>query len=195
MGGTFDPIHIGHLILAEQAVEQLGLDTVLFVTAADPPHKPGQVKTPAEHRFEMARLALEGNERFECSRLELDRPGPSYTVETIRQVLGSYPAETSVYLLLGADEAAQLMTWREPRAIAELAIVVVANRPSSCVADAVASLPEDVARSVVPLEMPGVDISSTDIRERVRSGRSIRYLVPESVRYYILRNSIYRGLE
>ncbi|MCE5198847.1 MAG: nicotinate-nucleotide adenylyltransferase [Armatimonadota bacterium] len=193
MGGTFDPIHYGHLILAEQAREQFKLDTVLFITAADPPHKTGQEVTPVLYRHQMACLAVKDNGRFECSTLEIERSGPSYTIDTLKQIKGLYNGQADVYLLVGADEAASFMSWRDPYGIQELATVVVANRPGQEVADVIKSLPEDFARCVAPLEMPGVDISSTDLRERVRSGRSIKYLVPELVENYILKTGLYRG--
>ena len=190
MGGTFDPIHCGHLILAEQAREALGLDKVLFVTAADPPHKPGQVATAARNRHEMACLAVESNDCFACSTVEIDRPGPSYTIDTVRQIMGIYDG-VRVYLLVGADEARNLMTWRDPVGIQKLATIVVANRPGYPVADSLEALPEDFAKSIRPLEMPGVDISSTDIRARVRSRRSIKYLVPKAVENYIVKHALY----
>lgn len=191
MGGTFDPIHIGHLILAEQAVEALRLDKVLFVTAADPPHKPGQVAAKAADRYNMVGLAVHGNGRFECSTLELDRPGPSYTIDTIRQILGLYDDGACVYLLVGADEARDLMTWRDPYGIQDLATIVVANRPGCPVSEALESLPEDFATKITPLEMPGVDVSSTDLRERIAAGRSIRYLTSEPVERYIMDKGLY----
>ena len=190
MGGTFDPIHCGHLILAEQARETLALDRVLFVTAADPPHKPGQVVTPARNRHEMACLAVEGNEHFECSTIEIERPGPSYTIDTVKQIMGIYDG-VRVYLLVGADEARDLMSWRDPHGIRNLATIVVANRPGYPVAESLEALPADFAESIIALEMPGVDISSTDIRARARSRRSIRYLVPEAVENYIAEHSLY----
>lgn len=193
MGGTFDPIHFGHLILAEQAWEQLGLDRVLFVTAASPPHKAGIAITDVAHRCEMTRLAVEGNDHFECSSIEIDRPGPSYTIDTIRQILGLYGSGACVYLLVGADEARDFMKWRDPYGIRELADIVVANRPGYPASGTLEALPADFAARVTPLEMPGVDISSTDLRERVRTGRSIRYLVPDKVGTYILEKGLYRG--
>jgi nicotinate-nucleotide adenylyltransferase len=193
MGGTFDPIHVGHLILAEQARERFELEKVLFVTAADPPHKPGQVVAPAEDRFSMVRLAVEGNEAFESSRLEIDRPGPSYTIDTVKQVIGLHGASASVYLLVGADEARDFMSWRDPYGIQALATVVVANRPGYPVSKTLELLPEDFARNVAPLEIPGVDVSSTDLRERVRRGESIRYLTPDAVRDYIEKRNLYGG--
>ncbi|MHB9035175.1 MAG: nicotinate-nucleotide adenylyltransferase [Armatimonadota bacterium] len=193
MGGTFDPIHVGHLILAEQAREKFGLDRVLFITAADPPHKTNNEITQVLHRHQMACLAVEGNSNFECSTIEIEREGTSYTIDTLRQIRGLYNAGVDVYLLVGADEAATFMDWRDPYGIQKLATVVVANRPGQEVADVLRLLPEDFASKVAPLQMPGVDISSTDLRERVRSGKSIRYLVPESVEQYILSNNLYRG--
>jgi nicotinate-nucleotide adenylyltransferase len=193
MGGTFDPIHIGHLILADQARERLELDEVLFVPAGDPPHKPDQVVAGADDRFEMVRLAVEDNEHFECSTVELDRAGPSYTIDTIREILGLLGGSTRVYLLMGADEARELMSWRDPYGIQALATIVVADRPGSSFEDAIEPLPKDFARKLVQLEMPGVDVSSTDIRERVRTGRSIRYLVPQAVEDYVLQNRLYDG--
>jgi len=192
MGGTFDPIHVGHLILAEQARERFGLEKVLFVTAACPPHKLGEPISDVKHRLEMTRLAVADNELFECSTIEIDRGGPSYTIDTIKQVAQLYAPDAEVYLLIGADEGRELMTWREPYGIAKLARIVVANRPNLPVCEAIASLPDDLARAITPLDMPGVDISSTDLRERVRSGRSIRYLAPRAVEEYIWAKGLYR---
>lgn len=194
MGGTFDPIHIGHLILGEQAWEALGLDKVLFITAGQPPHKPEAVEAEAVHRYNMVRLAVQDNEHFECSRIELDRPGPSYTIDTIRQILGLYGENTRVYLLVGADEAREFMTWRDPYGIKELSTIVVANRPGYPISEVLAALPPDFASAVKPLEIPGVDISSTDVRARIKLGCSIRYLVPGAVESYIRDNELYRGL-
>ena len=193
MGGTFDPIHYGHLILAEQARECYNLDKVIFVTAADPPHKNGLEITPVMHRRQMACIAVNGNERFEHSTIEIDRPGPSYTIDTLRQIVGTYGDSISVYLLVGADEAAALMDWREPYEIQKLATIAVANRPGQSIESALGGLPDDFARHIAPLQMPGVDISSTNLRERVRCGRSIKYLVPDAVEQYILNKKLYRG--
>ncbi len=193
MGGTFDPIHHGHLILAEQAWQEFDLDKVLFVTAADPPHKPGRTAADVQHRHEMVGLAVESNGHFERSTIEIDRPGPSYTVDTIRHILAIYGSDTQVRLLVGADEARNLMAWRDPYEIQTLATIVIANRPGYEVRDTIGALPADFAKGLAVLDIPGVDISSTDVRERVRGGRSIRYLVPEAVEHYILRTGLYRG--
>lgn len=192
MGGTFDPVHWGHLILAEQAREQFGLTKVLFVTAAQPPNKLGERVTDASHRLEMTRLAVADNDLFECSTIEIDRSGTSYTIDTVKEILELYDPGTEIYLLLGADEGRDLMKWREPYELQRLAKIVVANRPGLPVSEVIGSLPVDFAKGLVPMEMPGVDISSTDLRERVRSGRSIRYLVPRMVEQYIIDNNLYR---
>lgn len=191
MGGTFDPIHWGHLILAEQARERFGLERVLFVTAAQPPHKLGEPVTDASHRLEMTRLAVADNEHFQCSTIEIDRDGPSYTIDTVKQVLDMLGPGAEVCLLLGADEGRDLMKWREPYEIGKLARIVVANRPGLPVSDVIDSLPGDLAEAILPLEMPGVDISSTDLRQRVLAGRSIRYLVPRLVEEYIWEQGLY----
>lgn len=191
MGGTFDPIHYGHLILAEQAWEEFGLEKVLFVTAADPPHKSSRSVTPAHHRHAMTGLAIQKNAHFELSSVEIDRPGPSYTVDTLRLMLDFYGDSIDMYLLLGTDEAECFMSWREPRRIIESAKLVVANRPGCSIESALEVLPDDISSSTAVLRMPGVDISSSDLRERVNLGRSIRYLVPEPVEDYIIENGLY----
>ncbi len=192
MGGTFDPIHFGHLVLAEQAREAFGLDKVLFVTACVPPHKSGASVTGAAHRFRMTELAIEGNPFFEASSIEMEREGPSYTVDTIRGILSGDPG-AELFLLVGSDEAESFMSWRSPREIVSLARLVVANRPGVEVESALSRMPEEVRSRASELKMPGVDISSTEIRERVRAGRSVRYLVPQSVENYIAVEGLYRG--
>ncbi len=192
MGGTFDPIHIGHLILADQARERFGLEKVLFVTAANPPHKSKEPITDVAHRLEMTRLAVADNDLFECSNIEIERGGPSYTIDTIKELLGLYGPSLDLYLLVGADEGRDLMQWREPYEICRLANIVVVNRPGLPVGEVIGSLPGDFVGAITALEIPGVDISSTDLRERVRSGRSIRYLVPNAVEGYIWAKGLYK---
>jgi nicotinate-nucleotide adenylyltransferase len=193
MGGTFDPVHYGHLILAEQAREKFSLDKVLFITASDPPHKTENDMTPALARHQMVCLAIKDNECFGCPAIEIERGGTSYTIDTLIELRQLYGADVSLHLLLGADEAAMLMSWRDPYGIKELAKIVVANRPGQEVEDVLRLLPEDFAKNIEPLKMPGVDVSSTDLRGRVRSGKSIKYLVPEPVENYIINNGLYRG--
>jgi nicotinate-nucleotide adenylyltransferase len=191
MGGTFDPVHYGHLILAEQARESFGLDKVLFVTAAVPPHKAGKGITDAVDRHEMVKLALANNSYFVPSEIELSRKGPSYTVDTMQQMVSENPNDT-FFLLLGSDEAITYGTWYRPERIIELANVVIANRPGCEVELALEHLPESLASKMKKLKMPGVDISSSDIRDRVSQGKSIRYLVPPEVADYIYIRGLYR---
>lgn len=193
MGGTFDPIHYGHLILGEQAAEQLGLDVVLYVTTPTPPHRLDEEITDARHRFEMTRLAVQGNDRFECSDIEMQRVGSCYTVDTVRDLRGSVEPNTCIYVLVGADEAAALPGWRDPHEIKKMSTIVVANRPGFETEQVVDLLPDGLGAGIMPLRMPGVDISATTVRERVRKGQSIRYLVPEPVRRYIIDNRLYGG--
>lgn len=192
-GGTFDPIHLGHLVLAEQCREQCRLDEVWFVPARNPPHKTRTDITPPEQRVEMLEYAIAGHERFRISKIELNRAGPSFTVETLQQFRDESP-ERELFLLLGADSVHDLPTWREPQRILQLANVVAVNR-----GDRPGFQPEKLASHFSPAELqriqavqiPGLDISSSDIRERVRAGRSVRYLAPRAVEVYIAERRLY----
>ena len=192
MGGTFDPIHVGHLILADQARERFCLERVIFVTAANPPHKVDEIVSDAQHRLKMTSLAVEDNKYFECSAIEMERSGPSYTIDTLRQLLGQFDGNIEICLLLGADEGRDFASWHKPAEICRLAKVVVANRPGMLVNEVIDSLPDELASEIVPLEMPGIDISSTDLRRRVREGESIHYLVPRVVEDYIWAKGLYK---
>jgi nicotinate-nucleotide adenylyltransferase len=187
-GGTFDPIHLGHLLLAEIARESLALERVVFVPARIPPHK-GSVPTPAEHRFRMAELATRDNPHFEVSDLELRRDGPSYTVETLRELRELSPRPTELYLLMGADSARDLRSWKDHRTLLEEATLVVLPRRGV----APEELPEEVAARATLLASPLIEISSSEIRRLVRERRSIRYRVPESVEQYIRSEGLYRS--
>jgi nicotinate-nucleotide adenylyltransferase len=185
-GGSFDPVHHGHLIVAQVAREALGLDGIRFVPAREQPFKQGRHRSSADHRAAMLDLALAGSPGFELERLELDRPGPSYTVNTLRELRVREPQQEFV-LLLGADAAADLFAWREADRIPELARVVVFARPGSAV-------PASRAISEV-IEVPAIDISATEIRRRVGRGQPIRYWVPDSVGEYISRHRLYLDAE
>lgn len=185
-GGTFDPPHVGHLIAAQDAYSALGLDRLLFVPAAVPPHKQGVVSTPAEARLEMLRAAVAGDPRFEVDDVELRRPGPSYTVDTLRELRRRDPS-AALTLLMGVDQFRDLHTWREPLEIARLAEVVVLTRAG--VADV--GTPLDIPYRLVPVTR--VDLSATEIRRRVAAGEPIRYLVPAAVESIIVREGFYRG--
>jgi nicotinate-nucleotide adenylyltransferase len=180
-GGTFDPPHAGHLALAERARDELGLARVLFVPAADPPHK--RAYTPLAHRLAMARLAVRGFPAFAVSDLEARRAGPSYTVDTLRELHRRHPA-AELWLLLGEDSLRDLPAWRDPSAIATLARIAVAPRPG------VHARPRAGTR-VTWLSAPALDIASHDLRARARRGESLRVLVPDPVIAYARRHRLY----
>jgi nicotinate-nucleotide adenylyltransferase len=193
MGGTFDPIHVGHLAIAEEAREALGLDTVLFVPAAQPPHKPRGSVTAVEHRVAMAELAIEDNPRFELSRIELERTGPSYTVDTVEELARRDPAG-ELYLIMSAETFVQLPSWHEPERLFEAARIAVVPREGYAAPDPawLAEAFPGRERRVTYLEGPRLGLSSTALRARVATGRSIRYLVPDAVAAYIADHDLYR---
>ena len=186
-GGTFDPIHLGHLIVAELARCLLRLDRVLFVPARIPPHK-GAVPTLPEQRFRMTRLATEDNPCFEVSDLELRREGPSYTVDTLRTLREESPPGTEPYLLMGADSAQDLESWKDADVLLEESTIVVLDRVGSG-----RELPSRVRERANVLSTPCIEISSSDIRQRDREGRPIRYLVTAPVESYIRSAGLYRS--
>jgi len=190
-GGTFDPPHHGHLALAEWARAELGLERVLFVPAGDPPHKRRTALSSVADRVAMTRLAVRGNPAFEVSTIEASRRGPSWTADTIRALAAAHP-RARLHLLMGADMFATFATWREPDEIARHAVLVVALRPGSRVPR---RAPEPVrdGRGVVWLANPGLDVSSSALRQRARAGGSLRYLVPDAVGRYIERHRLYDG--
>jgi nicotinate-nucleotide adenylyltransferase len=193
-GGSFDPVHYGHLILAEQCREQCRLDEVWFVPAASPPHKPGLTLAPEAARVEMLQFALAGNPDFRISRVELDRGGVSYSVQTLQQLHDEDPSR-ELFFLIGADSLRDFPTWREPERIAELATLVAVNRGFTAPADLdtwLKRLPEPIRTRMQLVEMPPIGISATEIRRRVAEGRSIRYLVPRAVEVYIAEKGLYR---
>lgn len=183
-GGSFDPIHHGHLLVAESLLEQLGLSEVRFVPAREQPFKQGTHGASAEHRARMVALAIEGEPRFRLETLELERPGPSYTVDTLRELHRREPGQ-SFTLLLGSDAARDLPAWHQAGEIARLARVVGFGRAGA------PFLPSPLIQTVAAV--PAVEISATDIRMRVRQGRSIRYRVPDPVLRYIGENRLYLG--
>ena len=189
-GGSFDPVHTGHLMLAEQCREQMRLDRVWFVPAARPPHKPGVSLAPMADRMALLRLATAGRPDFEARDLESDREGRSYTVDTLRQIREETGA--SLVFLMGADSLADLPSWRDPEGIAELAEIAAVNRGFGD-AEVPATLPEAVRSRVNVVEMPACGISASDVRRRVREGRSVRYLVPRAVELAIGDRPLYDG--
>jgi nicotinate-nucleotide adenylyltransferase len=195
-GGTFDPIHLGHLILAEQCREQAGLDQVWFVPAARPPHKLDRALTRFDQRVEMIALAIAGHSAFRIDELEKERAGPSYTADTITALSRLHP-ECEFWLLIGADTVADLPHWREPTRIIEQAGLIVTRRgehpiPSVDQVRAMLRLPDDVMPRYRAVESPLIGISSRDLRQRASEGQSLRYLVPRSVECYIHEKRLYQ---
>ena len=186
-GGSFDPPHVGHLLVAEDACDQLGLDRLIFVPAAVQPLKADRGAAASAHRLEMVRLLAEGNTRFEVSAAEVERSGLSFTVDTLTHFAAEYPAAER-YFLVGADVLATFAKWREPARVLELAQLVVLQRADSEPAAVPATVPGALRR----LNTRRVDVSSTEIRERVRQGRTIRGFVTDNVAAYIARHGLYR---
>ena len=192
-GGTFDPIHHGHLVAAEEARHQLELDRVLFVPARVPPHKPAGPITPASHRVRMVKLAIAGNPHFAVSRVDVDRPAPSYTVETMELLRAEWGPGPRFFFIEGPDSLSDIVSWYRPQRLIELCELAVVARPGGEI-----DLPQLESR--LPglsarlhwVEMPLLEISSTDLRARVRAGRPISYLVPLKVEAYIHRHGLYR---
>jgi nicotinate-nucleotide adenylyltransferase len=191
-GGTFNPPHLGHLVCAQEAYVQLGLDLVVLVPVFAPPHKPLEDDPGPEHRLELCRLAVEGDERLAVSDFEASRPGPSYTVDTLQELHANEP-DNELFLILGGDVAAGLHQWRSAEAVVSLATPAVANRrgtPRARAAAGLSALPGgDRARF---FSMPWIGVSSTMIRRRVKAGQPIRYLVPDAVAAYIDAKGMYR---
>jgi nicotinate-nucleotide adenylyltransferase len=191
LGGTFNPPHIGHLVCAQEAHRELGLDRVVLIPARIPPHKPVEHEPGARHRLELCRLAIDGDERFEASPLELEREGTSYTVDTL-QVLSTQAPNRELFLIVGGDIAAGLPEWREPERVLELATLAVAKRRGTArseVDEALEGLRGGERAQF--FAMPRIGVSSTMIRERVGAGQPIRYLVPDGVAEYIEQHHLY----
>ena len=190
LGGTFDPLHLAHLMMAEEARTRFDLGKVLFIPAGQPPHKDYAVSDP-EDRYAMALLGTAENPAFEVSRMEMDREGPSYSADTLRELRNTCGADAGVHFVLGADEALDLPNWHDADSLPELARFLVVPRPGSELAELKIRLPSRFYDALDFLPTTPMDISATDIRARVASGRSISYLVPESVEAYIRKQGLY----
>lgn len=192
MGGTFDPIHYGHLVTAEEARVQFSLDQVLFIPAGKPPHK--EVRTgvaASEHRYLMTVVATTENDAFEVSRIEIDREGPSYTIDTVRELHARHNAGLELFFITGADAVWEILTWHEHEEVVKLARFIAATRPGYPL-DRFHELSDaGIADAVQVMEIPALAISSSDIRQRVREGRPIRYLTPDAVGAYISKHGLY----
>ena len=187
MGGTFDPIHHGHLVAAEESRHRLELDKVLFVPTGDPWQKSAPGVSPAADRLRMVEAAIEDNGAFEASRIEIDRDGPTYTIDTLRR-LRDERRDAEFFFITGADAILEILSWKQPDEALSLATFVAVTRPGYDLSR-LGSLPE--LERVVVVEIPALAISSTDIRRRVAEGRPIRYLVPAPVASYIAEEGLY----
>jgi len=193
-GGTFDPIHTGHLIIAEEARLRLGLSQVIFVPAGEPWLKEDRIISSGEHRLEMVRLAIAANPFFRASTVDLERPGPSYTVDTLTDLRRELGEEANFYFILGLDALVEFSTWREPERIVQVCHLVAAKRPEARDLDLESlerSIP-GISHRVVILDNPLIDMSSSEIRERVGKGLPITDLVPEAVARYIREQGLYK---
>jgi nicotinate-nucleotide adenylyltransferase len=193
LGGVFNPPHIGHLICAQEALVGLELETVVFMPVGEAPHRPIEADPGAAVRAELCELAVSGDERFSVSRMEVEREGPSYTVDTLRHWRERSP-DDELFWLMGGDQAAALPSWREPEEVLSLATVAVVERTGwhrEEVAIRIARL-KGAAR-IVFFDMPRIDVSSTMVRRRVARGKPIRYLVPDRVAGAIIERGLYRG--
>jgi nicotinate-nucleotide adenylyltransferase len=193
LGGTFNPPHLGHLVSAQEAYLQLGLDRVMFVPARIPPHKPVDDEPGVEHRLELCRLAVRGDERFTVSDVEIVRAGPSYTVDTLDELTSKAP-DSELFLILGGDIAAGLPDWHEPEKVLSLSTLAIAERPGTTRAQIEGALERlRGGERATFFPMPTIELSSTEIRRRVRAGQPIRYIVPDAVAAYIRDNQLYGG--
>ncbi len=195
MGGTFDPIHYGHLVTAEVARTEFSLDLVIFVPAGVPPHKRGVRISSGTDRYMMTVMATVTNPYFEVSRTELDRPGPSYAIDTVRHFKERLDAETEIFFITGADAAIEILTWKDATDLLKECGFIVATRPGCSTGELETRLTEARLHSthcIYMVEVPALAISSTDIRRRVERGEPIRYLLPSNVETYIHKAGLYR---
>jgi nicotinate-nucleotide adenylyltransferase len=192
-GGTFDPIHHGHLVAAEEARQQLALDKVLFVPAGLPPHKPARPISPAGHRLRMVELAIAGKGHFAVSRVDVDRPEPSYTAHTLELLRAKWGPGPRLFFIEGNDSLKDIVHWYQPQRLIELCELAVVARPNSEIdlAGLERQLP-GITERIHWVNIPLLEISSSDLRARVRAGRSISFLVPREVEAYIRQHRLYR---
>jgi len=186
LGGTFNPVHTAHLIISEEARQQLRLDRILFMPSANPPHKSGDI-IDAQTRLDLVKLAVKDNEYFEASNIEIKNSqySKSYTVDTLQKLKALYP-DNKIFLLIGMDNLIELHTWKEPEKLLELAEIIVLNRPGYSVGSS-----NNFEKKVKSITVPNIEISSTDIRKRIKEKKSIKYLVPIEVEKYIMEKRLY----
>ncbi|RJQ32951.1 MAG: nicotinate-nucleotide adenylyltransferase [Peptococcaceae bacterium] len=183
MGGTFDPVHYGHLVTAEEARYEFRLGKVIFVPAGQPPHKTTSQISDPKHRYAMTRMAITTNPYFQVSSLEMERGGISYAIDTVRQVTGLYPS-AEIYFITGADAVLEILNWKNVEDLLSLCYFIAATRPGYRL--------DDLKENIFYMEVPALAISSSEIRQRVQEGKPIKYLLPEAVEDYINKHGLYR---
>lgn len=195
MGGTFDPIHYGHLIAAETVRFALNFDKVIFLPARTPPHKQKIIVSDARHRYAMVEMATISNPYFEVSSMELNREGSTYTVDTIRELRSKLGWDAEIFFIIGSDAVFEILTWKNPEELLSMCSFVAVTRPGydkDKLYSRIEELKKQYNSSIIPVEIPAYAISSSEIREKAANGESIKYMVPESVEYYIKKNNLYR---
>ncbi|MTI81511.1 MAG: nicotinate-nucleotide adenylyltransferase [Firmicutes bacterium] len=194
MGGTFDPIHYGHLVAAEQVRHEFQCEQVLFIPASIPPHKDKRLISPVVHRLAMTQMAVVTNDYFTVSTLEIDRSGPSYTIDTVKAVKEKYNPD-NLYFITGADAVLEIISWKNVEQLLSACNFVAATRPGYDISNLqhkLDGLPGEHLRKIISIYIPALAISSTDIRRRVHKGEPIKYLLPEPVEHYIKKNNLYK---
>lgn len=194
MGGTFDPIHYGHLVTAEAVRDEYDLDKVLFMPSGNPPHKMGKSPSDANHRYLMTVLATTTNPYFEVSRIEVDRQGITYTVDTLRELRNIYGEKAEIYFITGADAILEIFSWQNVDELFNLCFFVAATRPGyykERVEQKLKEIESNYKKKIYDIEVPSLAISSTDIRNRIKNDKTIRYLLPEAAEDYIRKCNLY----
>lgn len=194
LGGTFDPIHFGHLFIAQTALDRLGLNKIIFIPTGKPPHKKERLITDSYNRIDMLNLATKSNPQFETSFIEINREKTSYTIDTIKELQLNYGEDTDIYFITGTDAFIDIETWKEYKELLSIAKFIVMTRQilnSELLDEKIELFIKKYGANITKIEIPTLDISSTDIRRRMKEGNSIKYLLPESVEKYILKNRLY----
>ena len=194
MGGTFDPVHYGHLVAAEGARCHFNLDKVIFVPAGSPPHKIPKQISGANHRLVMTHLAVSSNPFFTVSAIEIEREGKTYTIDTVREISGLC-RDADIYFITGADAVLEILSWKNVLELLSMCFIIAATRPGYKLVSLKEGLPglsDDELKKIIIMEVPALAISSTDIRQRILAGKPIKYLLPENVEKYIKEQSLYK---
>ncbi len=191
MGGTFDPIHYGHLVVAEEVRTKFNIERVLFMPTGNPPHKKDKTVSSSEHRYLMTVLATVTNSHFDVSRIEIDRTGYTYTIDTITELKKIISEDTTVYFITGADAIHHILTWKEPEKLFSLCEFVAVTRPGYVTQ--ISEIEKRFESKIHFLKVPSLDISSSDIRTRIKEGKSIKYMLPEEVENYIYKFELYKN--